>query len=79
LDLGAIQRHRAELQHPHLAGYAEHLHKQRLNLRQEAAAECRDGVVIGMLVGGDKAECDRIVSRPFQVAAGKKLRWRSRK
>ena len=32
VDLGAIQRHRAELQHPHLAGHAEHLHEQRLDL-----------------------------------------------
>jgi hypothetical protein len=30
-----------------------------------------DGVVVGMLVGSDKAERYRIVSRPFQVAAGK--------
>ena len=32
VDLGAIQRHGAELQHPHLAGHAEHLNEQRLDL-----------------------------------------------
>ena len=71
VDLGAIERHGAELQHPHLAGHAEHLHEQRLDLFEEAAAECGDGVVVGMLVGGDEAERYQIVSRTLQVAAGK--------
>jgi hypothetical protein len=39
VDLGAIQCHRAKFQNPHLAGHAEHLHEQRLDLFEEAAAE----------------------------------------
>ncbi len=34
----------------------QHLDKQRLDPRQEAFAERRDRVVVGMLVGGDEAE-----------------------
>ena len=71
VDLGAVQRHCAQLQNPHRAGHAEHLHEQPFDLPQEAAAERRDGVVVGMLVGGNKAERHRIMRRPFQSAAGK--------
>ena len=71
MDLGAIQRHRAQFQNPHLARHAEHLHEQRLDLFEEAATEIGDGVVVGMLIGGDEAERYRIMGRPFQAAAGK--------
>ena len=46
VDLGAVQRHRAHLQHAHLAGQQQHLHEQRLDLLAESAAgtwrSCRD-------------------------------------
>jgi hypothetical protein len=72
VDLGAIQRHRAELQHPHLAG--EHPHEQRLNLFEEAAPELGDGVMVGMLVGSDESERHRIIGRPLQLATGEHAR-----
>jgi hypothetical protein len=46
MDLGAIQRHRPHLQHAHLARQQQHLHKQRLDLRQKAPPERGDGVVV---------------------------------
>ena len=71
VDLGAVQRHRAHLEHAHLAGQQKHLDEQRLDLLEEAAAECGNGVVVGVLVRRDKAERHRIVGSPLQLAAGK--------
>jgi hypothetical protein len=56
VDLGAIQRHRTQLQHPHLARHDQHLYEQRLDLFEEAPAEAGDRVVVGVLVGGDEAK-----------------------
>jgi hypothetical protein len=71
VQLGAIQRHRAQLQHAHLAGHRQHLYEQRLDLLQEAPPERDDRVVIGMLVRGDEAERHRVIARPLQLAARK--------
>ena len=70
MDLGAIQRHRPQLQHPHLAGQQQHLHEQCFDLREKASTERGDGVVVRMLVRGDEAEGDRVIGRPLQLAAG---------
>jgi len=69
VDLGAIQRHRPQLQHAQLARQQQQLHEQSLDLRQKASPERGDGVVLRMLVGGDEAEGDRIIGRPLQLAA----------
>ena len=71
VDLGSVQRHRPQLQHAHLAGQAQHLSEQRLDLPQKTPSERSNGVVIRMLVGGDEAERHGVISRPFQLAAGK--------
>ena len=39
VNLGPIQRHRAELEHPHRACQLQHLNEQRLDLRQKALAK----------------------------------------
>src|SRR5215213_6426271 len=49
----------------------QHLDEQRPNPRQKAPPEGCDRVVVGMVVGGDEAEGDRVIGRPFQLAAGK--------
>src|SRR4051812_19883140 len=70
VDLGAVERDRAQLQHPDLAGELQHLNEQRLDLSEEASPERRNGVVIRVLVGGNEAERHRIITRSLQLAAG---------
>ncbi len=74
VDLGAVQRHRAELQHPDLAGHAEHVNEQLLDLLEKTTAEIGNGVVVGMLIGGDEAERHRIIRGTLQLAAGEHAR-----
>ncbi len=74
MDLRAVQRHRTQLQYTHLPRQQQNLHEQRLDLLEEPPPEGRDCVVIGMIVRGNEAERDRIVSRPLQFAAGKNAR-----
>ena len=71
VDLGAVQRHRAELHHAGLARQQQHLHEQRLDPVQKAPTEHGDGVVVGMVVRRDEAEGHRIVTRTLQLAARK--------
>jgi hypothetical protein len=58
VDLGAIQRHGAQVQHPHLARHRQHLHEQRFDLFEEAPAEAGDRVVVGVVVSGNETERD---------------------
>ena len=69
VDLGAVERHRAQLEHAHLARHRQHLDEQPLDLLEKPAPERRDRVVIGMLVRRDEAERDRVIARPLQLAA----------
>ena len=71
MHLGAVQRHRAQLHHAGLPGQHQKLHKQTFDLRQKAPPERGDGVMVGMVVGGNEAERHRIVSRPLKSAARK--------
>ena len=71
VDLRAIQRHRAKLQHSHLHRHAQYLHEQRLDLRQKTPPERGNSVVVWMIVGRNKAERHRIIRCPLQLAAGK--------
>ena len=71
VDLGAIERHCAQLQHAHLTRHYQHLHKQRFDLLEEASAEAGDRVVVGVLVGSNETERNRIVGCPLQFSARK--------
>jgi hypothetical protein len=70
VDLGAVERDRAQLQHPHLAGKLQYLDEQCLDLLEEAPPEHGDRVVVWVLIGSSEAECHRIIRRPLQLAAG---------
>ena len=72
--LRAVQRERAHLQNAHLARQKQHLNEQRLNLFQKPPPERRDGVVVGMIVGGNEAERHAVIGRPLQLAARKNAR-----
>jgi hypothetical protein len=72
MHLGPVQAHRAQLQHPHLPGVAQHLHEDCLDLPQEPLAETVDRVVIRMGVRRDVAKGDRVIARPFQGPAGER-------
>ena len=74
VDLRAVQRHRAHLQHAHLARQQQHLNEQRLDLFQKPTPERRDRVVVGMIVGGDETKRHRVIGRPLQLAARKHAR-----
>ena len=74
VDLRAVQRHRAHLQHAHLARQQEHLNEQRLDLLQKPPPERRDRVVVGMIVGGDEAERHAVIARPLELATRKDAR-----
>jgi len=74
VDLRAVQRHRAHLQHAHLARQQKDLDEQPFDLLQEPSAERRDRVVVGMVVGGDEAERHAVIGRPLQLAARKHAR-----
>ena len=74
VDLRAVQRDRAHLQHAHLPRQKQHLNEQRLDLFQKPPAEGRDGVVVGMIVGGNEAERNAVVGRPLELATRKNAR-----
>ena len=67
VNLGAIQRNRAQLEQLHLPGDAQHLHEQRLDFLEEALAEGAKGVVVRLLVRSDIAEGNRFVGRRLDV------------
>ena len=69
VDLGAVQRHRAQLEQPGLPRQHQDLDEQPFDLREKPAPERGDGVVVGMIVGGDEAERHRIVSGALELAA----------
>ena len=71
VDLRAVERHRAQLEHPYLARQCQHLHEQPFDLLEKAPPKRRDRVVIGMVVCRDEAERHRIVRRMLQLPAGK--------
>jgi hypothetical protein len=74
VNLRAVQRHRAHLQDAHLARQQQHFNEQRFNLLQKPPTERGDGVVVGMVVGGDEAERHAVVGRPLQLATRKHTR-----
>jgi hypothetical protein len=74
MNLGAVQRDRTHLEHPHLARQLQHLHEHTLDLLEKAPPKRRDRVVVGMVVRRDEPERDRIVGRPLQLPAGKHSR-----
>src|SRR5580693_7925686 len=55
------------LEQPHLARQFQHPHEQPLDLLEKAPPKRRNGVVVGMIVGGNEAERHRIISRPLQL------------
>ncbi len=71
LHLRAVERHLAQLQHPHLPRDPQNLHKQRAQLLEKPLAEVRYRVVIRMQVGRHIPKRHRIVRRPLQLPARK--------
>ena len=69
VDLGAVERHRAHLEHAHLARHRQHLDEQTLDLLEKTSPERREGIVVGMLVRRDEPEGHRVIGRPLQLAA----------
>ena len=69
VNLGAIERDRAQLEQLHLPGDAQHLHKQRLDLFEKALAKGAQRVMVGLLVGGDIAKGDRLMRRRLDAPA----------
>ena len=74
MNLRAIQGHRPQLQHAHLARQKQNLHEQRADLLQKALAEGSNRIVIGMLVGGYEPEGHGVIGGPLQLAAGEHAR-----
>ena len=74
VDLRAVERDGAHLEHPHLARQRQHLHEQPLDLLEKAPPKRRDRIVVGMIVRRDEAERHRIVRRPLQLPARKHAR-----
>src|SRR3954470_11701335 len=54
VDLGAVERDGAQLQHADLTGELQYLHEQGLDLLKEAPPEGCDGIVVRVLVGRDE-------------------------
>ena len=71
MNLRAVQRHRPHLQNAHLPRQQQHLSEQSFDLREKAASEGRDRVVVGMIVGRDEPERHRVIGRTLQLAARK--------
>ena len=72
MDLRAVERNGAHLEHSHLARQLQHLNEQALDLLEKAPSKRRDRVVIGMIVRRNEPERNRIVRRPLQLPARKK-------
>ena len=53
-----------------LAGHLKHLYKRRFKFLAKARPERRQGVVMRMLVAGDIPKRQRVICRPFDLAAG---------
>ena len=79
VDLRAVERHRAHLQHAHLARQQQHLNEQRLDLLQKPPPERRDRVVVGMVVRRDEAERHRSHRSPAPACGSKTPPSHSRK
>ncbi len=71
LDLGSVQADFAQLQATHLMSNEQNLDKKRIEQRQKPLAEVGNGIVIGMVVGGNVTKCERIIGRLFQFTTGK--------
>src|SRR5215472_4859655 len=71
VDLGAVQRHRAHLQHPHLTPQHQHLDEQFRDLLQKPPPKRRDRVVVRMVIGRNEAKRYRIVGGALQLPARK--------
>ena len=69
LDLGAVQTHIPEVQHPQRPRHHQDLGEQATQAPNKPLAKGCDRVVIGMQVRRDEAECNRLVRRPLQLAA----------
>ncbi len=61
-DLGAVDRHDADLDQTAARAERQHLAEQLGDRRLVTHPEARDRGVIGRLVGGDNAECDVVVT-----------------
>ena len=71
VDLGAVDRHRAEPQQAGFARQQQNLHEGRLERSFVGAAEDGDRIVIGVQVGGDEPHRDVAVGRPLDPAGRK--------
>lgn len=69
VDLGAVQTDRAKTRDLAIACDLQHLHKGRGELLAVTAAEAGQGVVIRMLVAGDKPERQRVIAGSLDLAA----------
>lgn len=83
MHLGAVKRHRAQLQHPRRTRQHQDLHEKTFDLRQKttpalslapSAPEGRDGVVVGMIVHRYETKRHGIVGRTLQLPARKHTR-----
>jgi len=61
VNLGAIERHRTQFQQAHLARQHQHFDEDAPDLLEKTAPEGSQRVVIGVAVGGDEAEGNRVI------------------
>src|SRR3982751_1895609 len=77
MDLRAIERHGAQLQHAHLARHQQHLNEQPLDLREKSPPKRRKGVVVGD-AGSPSGSARRPNRKSHVPACGSKTPpWRS--
>ena len=69
VDLGAVQTDRAKTRDLVLARDLQYLHKGRGELLSVATAEAGQGVVIRVLVAGDKPERKGVIAGSLDLAA----------
>ncbi|MNV92315.1 hypothetical protein D3C71_1868940 [compost metagenome] len=69
VDLGAVQTDRAKTRDLVLSRDLQYLHKGRGELLAVATAEAGQGVVIRVLVAGDKAERQGVIAGSLDLAA----------
>lgn len=74
VNLGAVQTDSAQLQELHFLSHFQHLDENTGQFVQEAAAQGRQGVVIGMIVRSNETKSHRIVGVPLDLAAGEDAR-----
>ncbi len=70
-DLGTVQTHLTHFHQPHFLGNDQYLDKKRFQLVKKTFTKYSNGVMVGMIVGGNKPERDRIISRLLKFTAGK--------